>query len=172
MGDGRLRAVGFVGFGAIPQTLAPVLEALGAEIVHHRRTSGAAGWLPLDELLSTSDVISLHLPATPETVHLIDHARLARCKQGAVLINTGRGEVVDESALADALRRGHLSGAGLDVFEREPTPATSELLGLDNVVLTPHVAWLTDETFGRCFDRGFENALRVREGLDPLHRVV
>ena len=166
------RRIGFIGFGAIPQSLAPVLQAMGCDIVHHRRTAGGPGWLPLDELLSTSDVISVHLPSTPETVHLLDRHRLQQCKPGAVLINTGRGEVIDETALVNALRHGPLAAAGLDVFEREPPPASSELLHLPNVVLTPHVAWLTYETFARCLDRGLANARRVRDGLEPMHRVA
>ena len=166
------RRVGFVGFGAIPQSLAPVLAAMGCEVVHHRRSSDAPGWLPLEELLATSDVISVHLPSTPETVRMLDRRRLAACKPGSILINTGRGDVIDESALIDALRDGPLAAAGLDVFEREPATASNALLSLPNVVVTPHVAWLTDETFARCLDRGIDNARRVRDGLEPQDRVV
>ena len=166
------RRVGFVGFGAIPQSLAPVLTALGCEVVHHRRTRDLPGWLPLEELLSVSDVISVHLPSTPETAGLLDRDRLSLCKHTAVLINTGRGEVIDEQALIGALRSGGIAAAGLDVFEREPPYPSNELLGLPNVVLTPHVAWLTAETFGRCLDRGLANARLVRDGHEPMHRIV
>ncbi len=94
----------------------------------------------LDELLCESDIVSLHLPCTPETAHMMNAARFAQMKPGSVLINTARGGLVDERALIDALRSGHLWGAGLDCFETEPLPVDSPLVGMDNVVLTPHNA--------------------------------
>jgi lactate dehydrogenase-like 2-hydroxyacid dehydrogenase len=109
--------------------------------VHTSRTGG----VPLDEVLATADVVSLHLPLSAETRHLIDAAALARMKPTAVLVNTSRGPIVDEAALAAALADGTIAGAALDVFEREPE-ITEALLGLENVVLTPHLGSATLET--------------------------
>jgi phosphoglycerate dehydrogenase-like enzyme len=165
------RTVGLVGFGAIPQRLAPVLRALGAEVIHTvaRQREGAVS---LEELLARSDVISLHCPATPETIGMISRAVLARMKPGAVLVNTARGELVDEAALYDALCSGHLRAAGLDVFQREPAAANTPLFALANVVVTPHVGWLTPETLARSIAIAFENCRRVQSGEPLLHRVV
>ena len=96
-----------------------------------------------------SDVVSLHLPLTPETDRLIDATRLAAMKPGAILVNTARGGLVDEPALIELLRQGHLGGAALDVFATEPLPADHPMLELPNVVLAPHVAWHTPETMAR-----------------------
>ena len=165
------RIVGLVGFGAIPQRLAPVLRALGAEVIHTTATK-RDGAVPLDELLARSDVVSLHCPATPETIGMISREAIARMKPGAVLVNTARGELVDETALYDALHTGHLRAAGLDVFQREPAPQDNPLFTLPNVVVTPHVGWLTPETLSRSIAIGFENCRRVRSGEPLLHRVV
>jgi phosphoglycerate dehydrogenase-like enzyme len=165
------RTVGLVGFGAIPQRLAPVLRALGADVIYVTATK-RDGAVSLDELLARSDVISLHCPATPETIGMISRAAIARMKPGAVLLNTARGELVDEAALHDALASGHLRAAGLDVFQREPAPRDNPLFALPNVVVTPHVGWLTPETLARSIAIAFENCRRVRSGEPLLHRVV
>jgi phosphoglycerate dehydrogenase-like enzyme len=169
------RTVGLVGYGAIPQLLAPVLAALGCQVIYTSRTprAEAAGrWRPLDALLSEADVVSLHLPLTPDTGRLIDAQSIARMKQGAVLINTARGGLVDEAALTDALAEGRLGGAGLDVFVHEPHDASDRLFQLPNVVATPHVAWLTTGTFDRSFALAAENCRRVAAGEALLHRVI
>lgn len=165
------RTVGLVGFGAIPQRLAPVLRALDAEVIYATATK-RDGAVPLDELLARSDVVSLHCPATPETIGMISRDAIARMKPGAVLVNTARGELVDETALYDALRSEHLRAAGLDVFQREPAPQDNPLFTLPNVVVAPHVGWLTPETLSRSIAIGFENCRRVRSGEPLLHRVV
>jgi phosphoglycerate dehydrogenase-like enzyme len=165
------RTVGLVGYGAIPQRLAPVLRALGAKVIYTTaRRNGDA--VSLNELLARSDVISLHCPATPETIGMISRDALARMKPGAVLVNTARGELIDEAALCDALTSGRLRAAGLDVFQREPAPADNPLFALPNVVVTPHVGWLTPETLARSIAIAFENCRRVRSGEPLLHRVV
>ena len=123
-------------------------------------------------MLDQSDIVSLHLPLTAETDRLIDRAALTRMKKGAVLINTARGGLVDQRALTDALRSGHLGGAGLDVFADEPVRRDEALLALDNVVATPHIAWLTTGTFDRSFRLAAENCRRVAAGTPLLHRVV
>ena len=165
------RTVGLVGFGAIPQRLAPVLRALGAEVIYATATK-RDGAVPLDELLARSDVVSLHCPATPDTIGIISREAIARMKPGAVLVNTARGELVDETALYDALRNGQLRAVGLDVFQREPASQDNPLFTLPNVVVTPHVGWLTPETLSRSIAIGFENCRRARLGEPLLHRVV
>ena len=127
---------------------------------------------PLDALLRESDVVSLHVPLTAETERLIDADAIDRMKPGAVLVNTARGALVDEAALAAALRRGRLGGAGLDVFETEPVPPDSPLLGFDNVVVTPHLAWLTAETLERSLAVAVENCRRLAANEALLHRVA
>lgn len=169
------RRVGLVGMGAVPRLLAPVLAALGAEPVYWSRRElpdAPARFLPLDELLATSDVVSLHLPLTPETSGFLSAERIARMKRGAVLINTARGGLVDEAALLAALESGHLLGAGLDVFAREPVPADHPLLARPDVVVMPHLAWLTPETLERSLAVAVENCRRLAAGRELLHRVA
>ena len=133
--------LGLVGYGRIGQAVAQLAGAHGMEVIYSSRTGG----LPLDELLAAADVVSLHVPLSAETHHLIDDHALERMKPTAVLVNTSRGPIVDEAALARALADGRIAGAALDVFEREPE-VTEELLGLENVVLTPHLGSATLET--------------------------
>ncbi len=169
------RTVGLVGYGAIPRLLAPVLAALGCRVLYTSRSpqSDAVGeYRPLDALLAEADVVSLHLPLVPETERLIDAAALARMRAGAVLINTARGGLVDQPALTAALASGRLAGAGLDVFVHEPHDASEPLFRLPNVVLTPHIAWLTTGTFDRSFALAAENCRRLAAGEPLLHRVA
>lgn len=169
------RIVGLVGYGAIPRLLAPVLIALGCRVIYtsRQRLSDALGeWRTLDVLLAEADIVSLHLPLTAETEALIDQAALARMKPGSVLINTARGGLVDQAALVAALRGGHLAAAGLDVFAHEPSDPADALLALPNVVLTPHIGWLTTGTFDRSFALAAENCRRLGTGEALLHRVV
>jgi phosphoglycerate dehydrogenase-like enzyme len=169
------RSVGLVGYGEVPRRLAPALKALGARVLYTATSPKAdalAQWLTLDELLGESDVISLHLPLTPATANLLDDAAFARMKPGSVLINTSRGGLVDESALHSALRDGRLGAAGLDVFASEPVAPDHFLFGYDNVVLAPHVAWLTPETLERSLGIAIENCTRLREGRRLLNQVL
>ncbi len=161
------RQVGLVGMGAVPLLLAPVLEAMGAPTVYWSRTAKPAArarFLPLPELLATSDVVSLHLPLAAETRGLVDIDAL---KPGAVLVNTARGGLVDEATLVEALRSGRLAAAGLDVFAVEPIAADHPLLALPNVTVTPHLAWLTGETLARSLDLATANVRRLASG-QPL----
>ena len=169
------RTVGLVGAGAVASRLVGPLEGLGARVIYadrRERPNLGIERHDLDDLLETSDVVSLHLPLTPETEGLIDQKALARMKPAAVLINTARGGLVEETALVEALTSGRLSAAGLDVLAEEPPPPDHPLLSLDNVVLTPHVAWLTQETLSRSFDVALENIRRLRDGRDLLFRVA
>jgi phosphoglycerate dehydrogenase-like enzyme len=169
------RTVGLVGAGAVASRLVGPLRAFGASVIYtdrRERPELGAERHDLDDLLEASDVVSLHLPLTPETEGLIDGRALARMKPDAILVNTARGGLVEETALVEALTSGRLLAAGLDVLAEEPPPPDHPLLSLDNVVLTPHVAWLTRETLARSFDVALENVLRLRDGRDLLFRVV
>lgn len=165
------RTVGLVGFGHSAQRLAPVLAALGAKVVYTARSPRDVpyAFLPLDRLLADSDIVSLHIPLTDETRASVDPFAM---KKGAVLVNTARGELIDEARLVEALSTGHLSGAGLDVFAEEPLPRGNPLLGLPNAVLAPHIAWLTPETLVRSLTVAHENCRRLAVGEPLLHQVV
>ena len=168
----RGKTVGLIGFGDIASSLALVLAALGATVVHHARRSDRPGWLPLTELLKTSDIVSLHVPFDDTTRGLLSADRLASMKPGAVLVNTARGGLVDHDGLIRALTDGPLRAAALDTFAAEPIDPADPLLTLANVVLTPHVAWLTLETLARCVERAAVNLSRLAAGDELLHRVV
>ena len=169
------RTVGLVGFGAVGRRLVPMLQAIGAKVVYTSRRPAAdspIAFLPFRELLPVADLLSLHLPLTAETTGMIGAAAFAAMRRGSILINTARGPLVDEAALCDALTSGHLRGAGLDVFSREPVSPDDPLLRLPNVVVTPHLAWLTAETLERSLAVISENCRRLLTGGALLHRVV
>ncbi len=175
LGEVGGRTVGLVGYGAVPARLAPVLRALGARVLYTARTpkpEATAEWRALPDLLAQSDIVSLHVPLTAETERLIDAAAIARMKPGAVLVNTARGSLVDEPALVAALEDGRLRAAGLDVFAEEPTTTDNPLLALENVVVSPHLAWLTMETIERSLEVALDNCRRLSENLELKHRVV
>ncbi|GLE51160.1 2-hydroxyacid dehydrogenase [Mycobacterium montefiorense] len=164
--------VGLVGYGNIAKRVAAFVGAMGATVVHNStRDDGLPGWLPLPELLAVSDIVSLHLPLTANTHHLLNRDAIALMKPSAVLVNTSRGPVVDESALFVALRDGRLAAAGLDVFEVEPVAPDNPLFDLDNVVLTPHVTWYTADTMRRYLVEAIGNCRRLHDG-EPLANMV
>ncbi|OWQ97763.1 NAD(P)-dependent oxidoreductase [Sphingopyxis witflariensis] len=165
------RTVGLVGFGHSAQLLAPVLAALGAKVVYTARSARDAPYefWPLGRLVAEADIVSLHIPLTDETRGTIDPFAM---KPGALLVNTARGELVDEARLVDALASGHLRGAGLDVFAAEPLPAGHPLLAQPNAVLAPHIAWLTPETLVRSLNVAHENCRRLAAGEALLHQVI
>ncbi len=141
--------VGVIGLGRIGSALASRVQALGYAVVGTdplRRRESSVPLVELDELLATSDVVSIHAPLDRTTRHLIDARALALMRPTAILVNTSRGGLVDHDALVDALRTGRLAGAGLDVLEREPIPTDDPLIGLPNVVLTPHAAFYSEES--------------------------
>ena len=149
------KALGIVGFGAIGRLVAQLARCLSMRVIGFDahipaidRAWREEGVEPrtLDALLAASDVLTLHVPLVPATRNLIDAARIGSMKPSAILVNTARGGVVDESAVANALRAGRLGGAALDVFEREPLPAGSALAGCPNLILTPHIAGVTAES--------------------------
>jgi phosphoglycerate dehydrogenase-like enzyme len=166
------RTVGLVGFGHIGRAAAQRFRAFGADIVYYDvyraapdvEAANHARYLDLDDLLASADVVSLHVPAgdTP----LLDASALARCKRGAVIVNTARGSLIDEDALAEEIGSGRLLGAGLDVTAREPLPADSPLLELDRVVLTPHVGGAVANNFPRVIQRAYDNVCAVLRGAE------
>ena len=150
------KTLGIIGFGDLGRETARLAEAFGMEIAVAQSFSGASheGRLSLNELLPRADVLSLHCPLTAQTEKLVNAAFLAQMKAGALLINTARGGLIDEPALADALRSGHLGGAGLDVLSSEPPSRDHVLLADDipNLIITPHNAWGTRECRQRLLD--------------------
>jgi len=165
--------LGIVGFGRIGKAVGRRAAGFGMEVLHHTRThTGMPGWTgDLDELLALSDVVSLHVPLTPATTHLIDARRLALMKPTAVLVNTARGPVVDEVALAEALHSGSLFAAGIDVYEREPE-VDPRLLTAPRAVLLPHLGSATVATRTRMAHLACEGALAVLAGDTPPNLVT
>jgi glyoxylate reductase len=161
------RQLGIVGFGRIGKAVATRASAFGMTVAYASRSGDG---MPLDRLLATSDIVSLHVPLTPETHHLIGQAELARMKRSAYLINTTRGPVVDEAALAWALRGRLIAGAALDVYEREPE-VHPELLTLENVVLVPHLGSATTDTRTAMADLAASNVIAVLGDEPPLTPV-
>ncbi|GAB3285356.1 2-hydroxyacid dehydrogenase [Parahaliea aestuarii] len=159
--------LGIVGLGAIGCAVARRARGFGMEVLGWSRSSreveGVKG-VSLDELLLRSDFVSVHTALTPETHHMIDAARIATMKPGAVLVNAARGGIVDEVALAAALVRGDLYAAGIDVFEREPIADDNPLLHLPNVVLTPHIGSATSHTRARMADLAVDNIIAALQG--------
>ena len=164
--------VGLVGYGNIARRVEQIVAAMGARVLHTRtRDDKTPGWRPLRHLLAECDIVSLHLPLTPETNRLIDRAAIAAMRPNALLINTSRGSVVDEPALVEALASRRIAAAGLDVFAHEPVEADNPLLQLDNVVVTPHVVWYTRDTMRRYLAEAIDNCRRLRDGQDLVNVV-
>lgn len=159
------KRLGIIGIGRIGTALAGRAKAFGMEVVGVRRGDS------LEPLLASSDVVSIHTPLNEETRHLINATTLAKMKRGAFLINTARGPIVDEDALCDALQSGQLAGAGLDVYEFEPT-VNSRLVALPNVVLAPHIGSATFETRSAMARIAATDVYRFLKGQRPLHIVT
>ena len=165
------KTLGIIGFGRIGQAVAARAVPFGMRVIHSDvQPVPGSGAIPVDRLLATADIVSIHCPLTPETRHMINQAALARMKRSAYLINTSRGPVVDEAALAWALKNGIISGAALDVYEEEPT-VHPDLLTLENVVLSPHLGSATTETRTAMADLAVRNAIAVLTGQSPLTPV-
>ena len=171
--------LGILGCGSIGQEVARLAKGFGTRIIYHNRSKlpdeveGELGieYASFDDVLASSDVLSINVPLTDETRGMIGAEEISRMKAGAVLINTARGEVVDYGALAAALKSGHLRGAAVDVFENEPDVGGCPLLGLRNVILTPHSSALSPESPRRCMEKVAENLGLFYEGK-PLLNVV
>jgi glycerate dehydrogenase len=160
--------MGIVGFGRIGRKVGELAVAFGMEVLactaNTKRVAALARWVDLETLLRRSDVVSLHCPLTPQTKHLLDAERLAWMKPTAFLLNTSRGPLVDEPALAQALNSGRLAGAGLDVLAVEPPPADNPLLQAKNCLITPHLAWATRAARARLMHVAVENVRAFLRG--------
>jgi D-3-phosphoglycerate dehydrogenase len=168
------KSLGIIGLGRIGRRTAELGMALGMRVVtwspHSRDERFPA--LAFEELLGRADVISLHLALTPETRCLIDRAVLRRLRPGAILVNTARGALVDETALVEALTDGRLGGAGLDVLREEPPPPDHPLFRLENVIITPHTAGITETAYRRMCVETCEQVLRILRGEEPDPRHI
>jgi phosphoglycerate dehydrogenase-like enzyme len=173
------KTLGIVGLGRIGKQVAARVKPFGCNTIYYdivRPDEGLEAELgvsfrELDELVAESDILCLHVPLTPETRHMIDAARVAGMKQGAILVNVARGEVIDEDAVAAALKEGRLAGAVIDVFSEEPVPADNPLLDCPNTVLTPHTAGATNESRLRIINVAMGNIVKVLKG-EPPENVV
>lgn len=168
------RTLGIVGMGNIGKAIFRIARhGFGLDVVAHTRSPGSvpegARYLPLDELVAVADIVVLCCPLTPETTGLMSRERIFGMKPGALLVNVSRGPVVDEVALIEALRTGRIGGAALDVFTTQPLPPEHPLLQLDNVIVTPHMAGITDESMMRMGVGAAGEAIRILEGGLPVN---
>jgi phosphoglycerate dehydrogenase-like enzyme len=166
--------IGIVGLGNVGSALATRLLAFGPRVVYADivdRSFAGVERIPFVDLLEIADVVSVHVPLDDTTHHLIDSAALKRMRKGSFVVNASRGPVVDEKALIAALESGHLGGAGLDVFEQEPTPPDNPLRRMENVFFSPHMAGFTVEAEARALAMVRDNLTRVLDGEEPLNVV-
>ena len=171
------KTLGIIGVSGISSELAPLARGLGMKVISWSRNNDAARAaaigsraVPLDELFATADVISLHVRLVDTTRHMIGEAEFARMKRGAIIINTARGGVIDETALLRALQSGHVAGAGLDVFAQEPLPPDHPFMTMDSVVMTPVAAWSTVDASARMINQSIENVVQFLAGT-PVNIV-
>ncbi len=166
--------VGIVGLGNVGSALATRLRAFGSHVIYAdivERSVAGAERMSFEDVLERADIVCVHVPLDQETHHFIDAGTLKRMKKGAFLVNASRGPVVDERALVAALESGHLGGAGLDVFEQEPTPADNPLRRMENVFFSPHVGGFTAESEARVLEVVRDNLSRVLDGEEPANVV-
>lgn len=173
------RTIGLVGFGRIGKAVVPRAQAFDLKVIAYDpfpdkdfADKHGVRLCSLDEVISQADIVSLHLPGTKDTAHMFNAQRFAQMKRGSVFINTARGSLVDENALADALESGHIRAAGLDAFEVEPLPATSRLCQLDNVVMTPHNAGIDEQAIIDVSLAGAHAIVDLYQGRWPEQYVV
>jgi glyoxylate reductase/D-3-phosphoglycerate dehydrogenase len=170
------KTVGLVGLGNIGRQVARRVQAFDAQVIYYdavrpspqEEVQLGVQYAPLDTLLATADIVSLHVPLNESTRHMIDAQALGRMKPTGIVINTCRGEVIEEHALIDALQKGRILGAGLDTQTKEPPDPENPLLRLPNVTLTPHSAGPTVDSFRKRFQNGYANIARVARGELPL----
>ena len=173
------KKVGILGFGSIGRQVAKRVQGFDAQVQYYdldrlgedTEVDMGVTYVSVEDLFRTSDILTCHTPLTKNTRHIVNARRLSMMKSSAVVINTSRGSVVDESALIDALNKGLISAAGLDVFEKEPVDPDNPLLSMDNVIVTPHMAGTTWDTWARRAKFGFENMERVSRG-EPAQAIV
>jgi lactate dehydrogenase-like 2-hydroxyacid dehydrogenase len=173
--------IGLIGFGNIAKETARLSKAFGADVVYYKpsgldKNEESATYLPIDELLEVSDIVSLHLPVNPETKNIVNDELFSKMKSGAVLINTSRGELVDTNALINAIRSGKISGAGLDCIAGEPVQKDNPVFAaekdiLDKIIFTPHIAGVTAASFKRGYKILWANIHRFENGEKPENIV-
>lgn len=170
--------LGLIGFGQIGRLTAGKAKAFGYEIIAYdpympaeKVTAAGARPVSLDELFAQADFVSLHIPVTPETRNIISAEALKMMKRGAVVINVSRGGLVDEAALADAIRSGHIAGAGIDTFEKEPPSPNNPLLSLDQVIVSPHAAHYSAQSYAEVRSKVFADVAAVLKGEKPRYPV-
>ena len=164
------KTMGLVGLGRIGQATKKLAEAFGMKVLCCRSTPDAPGCVPLETLLRESDIVSLHCPLTEKTRHIINAETIGMMKDGVMIINTGRGPLIDDAALREALISGKVYGAAVDVATVEPIPADNPLLGLDNCIITPHIAWATGAARQRLMDTVVDNVRAFLNG-NPVNVV-
>lgn len=169
--DLKGKTLGLVGFGRIAEAVVPLARAFGMKVIswtrnpsRERAAQHGIEFTDLDHLLANSDIVSLHLLSTPETEGLINADRLRSLKSGALLINTARSQILDEDVLVELLKSGHIAAAGIDVFDNEPISPDHPFIELDNVVMTPHVAYNTPEALAAMFDTAIDNLVAFYSG--------
>lgn len=173
------RTLGIVGVGRIGSTVFRKMKSFGFRIIgcdpylSEKRLSLLEGieWVDRETLFKTADIVTIHTPLTDETRHIVNRRTLGLMKPTAFLVNTSRGPMVDFEALAEALRNGELAGAAIDVYDVEPPPRDFPLFGLDNVILTPHIAWASEEAGWDIRRKILDDCLALAEGLEPRHVV-
>jgi len=186
-GDGRIgmslhrpdvQTVGLIGLGRIGRRVAIAAQAVGFAVVAYDPAVSAdeaavlgVTLMEADDVIATADVLSLHVPLTDATHHLLDATALSRMKRGAFVVNVSRGGLIDEAALAEAVAAKHLGGAALDTFETEPLPADSALLGVEGILLSPHAAHWSRESLGETMTKSFAEVARVLRGEAPRYPV-
>ncbi len=158
------KTIGIVGYGSIGQAVAKVAKAFGMKVLAYSRHGCREDYAPLEELYARADIISLHCPLTAENTGMINAATIARMKDGVILLNTARGGLINEGDLRDALLSGKVYAAASDVMAKEPVPADCPLLGLDNMIITPHIAWAAREARQRLMDVATENVRKFLAG--------
>ena len=171
--DGK--TIGIIGFGRIGQSEGRIAKAMGMNVLAYDLYPNGAGreigtYVPLDALLAQSDVVTLHCNLTPENTGLINKERIAKMKDGAILINNARGQLIVEQDVADALNSGKLAAAGLDVVYTEPIRADNPLLDAKNCIITPHISWACRESRQRIMDCTVDNVTAFLAGA-PIHVV-
>ena len=165
------KTIGIIGYGRIGQATAKAAQALGMKVIAYSRHGQGEPYVPLEELYAQADVISLHCPLTAENTGMINRETIAKMKDGVILLNTARGALINEADLREALLSGKVYAAAADVAAVEPIPADSPLLGLPNMIFTPHIAWACYETRQRLMDIAVDNVRQFLNGT-PVNNVA
>lgn len=171
----RDKTFAIIGLGKIGRTIVSKAKGFGMRVIAYDpyidddifTLTGVERKYELDDLLSEADYITIHAPLTPETQHMIDKHAFGLMKKTTIIVNTARGAIIDQDALYDALKRREIAGAGIDVLEKEPPAPDNPLLTLDNIIVTPHIAWYSEESFQKDMEHGMDELIRVLNGHRP-----